>query len=65
MRLRIHFQQWYALSDPAMEESLHEIPTLRRFAQLGGMGDIPDETTILNFRRLLDWRRARKLAAVP
>ncbi len=55
MMLRIHLlQQWYALSDPAMEEALHEIPTLRRFAQLGGLDDIPDETTILNFRRLLE-----------
>ncbi len=53
--LRIHLQQqWYALSDPAMEEALHEIPTLWRFAQLGGLDDIPDETTILNFRRLLE-----------
>ncbi|PKV13322.1 IS5 family transposase [Xanthomonas prunicola] len=53
--LRIHLlQRWYALSDPAMEEALHEIPTLRRFAQLGGLDDIPDATTILNFRRLLE-----------
>ncbi|MGV7189976.1 IS5 family transposase [Xanthomonas axonopodis] len=53
--LRIHLlQQWYGMSDPAMEEALHEIPTLRRFAQLGGLDDIPDETTILNFRRLLE-----------
>ena len=53
--LRVHFlQQWYALSDPAMEEALYEIPTLRRFAQLGGRDAIPDETTILNFRRLLE-----------
>lgn len=53
--LRIHFlQQWYALSDPGMEEALYEIPTLRRFAQLGGLDAIPDETTILNFRRLLE-----------
>ena len=53
--LRVHFlQQWYALSDPAMEEALYEIPTLRRFARLGGLEDIPDETTILNFRRLLE-----------
>lgn len=36
-----------------MEEALYEIPTLRRFAQLGGRDPIPDETTILNFRRLL------------
>ena len=53
--LRVHFlQQWYALSDPGMEEALYEIPTLRRFAQLSGLDAIPDETTILNFRRLLE-----------
>ncbi|KFA37751.1 IS5/IS1182 family transposase, partial [Xanthomonas vasicola] len=43
--LRIHLlQQWYALSDPAMEQALHEIPTWRRFAPLGGLDDVPDET---------------------
>lgn len=53
--LRIHFlQQWYALSDPAMEEALYDTPAMRRFAQIGGLADIPDETTILNFRRLLE-----------
>ncbi|MFC7520657.1 IS5 family transposase [Xanthomonas populi] len=65
--LRIHLlQQWYALSDPAMEEALHEIPTLRRFAQLGGLDNVPDETTILNFRRLLETHglTARMLDAV-
>ncbi|MCC8684459.1 IS5 family transposase [Xanthomonas campestris] len=65
--LRIHLlQQWYALSDPAMEEALHEIPTLRRFAQLGGLDNVPDETTILNFRRLLKTHglAARMLEAV-
>jgi transposase, IS5 family len=53
--LRIHFlQQWYALSDPAMEEALHDTPVMRRFARLSGLDNIPDETTILNFRRLLE-----------
>lgn len=53
--LRIHFlQQWYSLSDPAMEEALIDTAVMRRFAQLGGLDDIPDETTILNFRRLLE-----------
>ena len=53
--LRIHFlQQWYALSDPGMEEALYEMPVMRRFARLGGLDNIPDETTILNFRRLLE-----------
>ena len=53
--LRIHFlQQWYALSDPAMEEALFDTPVMRRFARLSGLDNIPDETTILNFRRLLE-----------
>ena len=53
--LRIHFlQQWYALSDPAMEEALIDTAVMRRFARLSGLDDIPDETTILNFRRLLE-----------
>jgi IS5 family transposase len=53
--LRIHLlQQWYALSDPGMEEALYEMPVMRRFAHLGGLENIPDETTILNFRRLVE-----------
>jgi IS5 family transposase len=53
--LRVHFlQQWYALSDPAMEEALYDTPVMRQFAGLSGLDDIPDETTILNFRRLLE-----------
>jgi IS5 family transposase len=54
--LRILFmQQWYALSDPAMEDALYEIESMRRFAGLELNEDaIPDETTILKFRRLLE-----------
>ena len=54
--LRIYFmQQWYALSDPAMEDALYEIESMRRFAGLELIDDaIPDETTILKFRRLLE-----------
>ncbi|MGS0541138.1 IS5 family transposase [Xanthomonas oryzae pv. oryzicola] len=53
--LRIHFlQQWYALSDPAMEEALYEIASMRQFARLSLLEAIPDETTILNFRHLLE-----------
>jgi IS5 family transposase len=48
-------QQWYALSDPAMEESLYEIASMRRFVRLSlARGTIPDETTILNFRHLVE-----------
>jgi transposase, IS5 family len=54
--LRVHLlQQWYSLSDPAMEEALIEVPTMRRFAGIELISDrIPDETTILTFRHLLE-----------
>jgi len=53
--LRIHFpQQWYALSDPAMEEALYEIAPLRQFAKSSLLDAIPDETTMLHFRHLLE-----------
>ena len=53
--LRVHLMQnWFALSDPAMEEALYEITSLRTFAGLELTGPIPDETTILNFRHLLE-----------
>jgi transposase, IS5 family len=54
--LRIHLlQQWYSLSDPAMEEALIEVPTIRRFAGIDLISDqIPDETTILSFLHLLE-----------
>jgi IS5 family transposase len=54
--LRLYFlQQWYALSDPGLEDALYEIESMRRFAQLDLADDtLPDETTVLNFRRLLE-----------
>ena len=54
--LRIHYlQQWFALSDPAMEEALHDMPVFRDFAKLSdGVERLPDETTILRFRHLLE-----------
>lgn len=54
--LRVHLlQHWYGYSDPGMEEALHDIPALRRFAGLdAGESRMPDETTILNFRHLLE-----------
>jgi IS5 family transposase len=52
--LRVHLlQNWFGYSDPAMEEALYEITILRQFAGLS-LERIPDETTILNFRRLLE-----------
>ncbi|SAL07896.1 transposase, IS4 family protein [Caballeronia arationis] len=54
--LHIHFiQQWFGLSDPAMEEALYDVPLYREFVGLdGGMTRLPDETTILRFRHLLE-----------
>ena len=54
--LRIHFmQQWFTLSDPVMEEALHDMPLFRDFASLGVWDDrLPDESTILRFRRVLE-----------
>ncbi|WP_369426379.1 IS5 family transposase [Stutzerimonas zhaodongensis] len=52
--LRVHLlQNWFGYSDPAMEEALSETTILRQFAGLS-LERIPDETTILNFRRLLE-----------
>ena len=49
--LRVHLMQnWFGYSDPAMEEALYETTILRQFAGLS-LERIPDETTILNFRR--------------
>ena len=54
--LRIYcMQQWYNLSDPGAEETLYDIQSMRSFAGLElGRDAIPDETTILNFRHLLE-----------
>jgi IS5 family transposase len=54
--LRIHFmQQWFGLSDPAMEEALFDVPLYREFAQLDNWDTrLPDESTILRFRHLLE-----------
>jgi IS5 family transposase len=57
--LRIHLpQQWFTLSYPLMEEMLIDTPCFRRFAGIETMeGRIPAETTILNFRQLLEEHR--------
>lgn len=53
--LRIHcIQLFYNLSDPAMEDALYEIESMRRFAGLRLSDRLPDETTILNFRHFLE-----------
>ena len=60
--LRIYFlQQWFNLSDPQAEDAMYDSESMRRFAGVE-LGDdvIPDETTILRFRHLLE---AHQLAA--
>src|ERR1043165_9593269 len=54
--LRIYcLQQWYALCDPGAEEALYDIQSMRAFCHLElGRDSVPDETTILNFRHLLE-----------
>jgi IS5 family transposase len=52
--LRVHLRQnWFGYSAPAMEEALYETTILRQFPGLS-LERIPDETTILNFRWLLE-----------
>lgn len=54
--LRIYFmQQWFNLSDPAMEDALYDSESMRRFAGIELVDDaVPDESTILRFRHLLE-----------
>ncbi len=53
--LRVHLMQnFFTLSDPAMEEALYDSASMRQFAGFKLSGAIPDETTILNFRHLLE-----------
>ena len=53
--LRIHFlQQWFSLSDPAMEEAFFDTPLYSEFAQLEALSRLPDESTILRFRHRLE-----------
>ncbi|MCB2008930.1 MAG: IS5 family transposase [Rhodoferax sp.] len=54
--LRIHFlQHWFNLSDPGVEEALYESVSMREFVGIDlGREPVPDETTVLNFRHLLE-----------
>lgn len=54
--LRLHFlQHWFDLSDPAAEEALYDSVSMREFVGIDlGHEPVPDETTILNFRHLLE-----------
>lgn len=54
--LRIYFaQQWFDLSDPAAEDALYDVESIRRFVGVDLAEDtVPDESTILRFRHLLE-----------
>jgi len=54
--LRIHFlQHWFELSDPGAEEALYDSRAMRQFVGIDlGREPVPDETTILNFRHLME-----------
>ena len=55
-------QYWYNLSDGTMEDALYEIASMRLFTHLSLEGAIPDRTTIMNFRHLLEQHQlARQL----
>jgi transposase, IS5 family len=56
MMLKIYFlQQWYNLSDPLMEEEIYNQNCFQKFLNIDLLSArIPDETTILNFRHLLE-----------
>ncbi len=57
--LRIYFlQQWFNLSDPQAEDAIYDSESMRRFAKVElGEDVVPDETTILRFRHLLEKHR--------
>lgn len=56
MMLQIYFlQQWYNLSDPAMEDAIYDRLSFQKYLAIDLLGDhVPDETTILNFRHFLE-----------
>src|ERR1700692_4307909 len=59
--LRVYFlQQWFSLSDPAVEEALYDSPLMRRFAQIDlGNEAVPDEETVCKFRHVLEQHSLR------
>jgi transposase, IS5 family len=60
--LRIYFlQQWFSLSDPQAEDAIYDSESMRRFARVELSDDVvPDESTILRFRHLLEQHRLTK-----
>jgi transposase, IS5 family len=57
--LRMYFlQQWYSLSDEGLEDALYDSQAMREFVGIElGREQVPDATTLLKFRRLLEDRK--------
>lgn len=62
LMLKIYcLQQWYNLSDPAMEEAIYDRYSFQRFLGIDLLDEtVPDETTILNFRHFLEHENLQK-----
>ena len=54
--LRMYFlQQWYTLADEALEDAFYDSQAMREFVGIDlGRQNVPDATTLLKFRRLLE-----------
>ncbi|MBU2213605.1 IS5 family transposase [Patescibacteria group bacterium] len=62
LMLKIYFlQQWYNLSDPEAEDNIYDRNSFQKFLDIDLLSDtVPDETTILNFRHLLEEHRLQE-----
>ena len=63
LMLRMYLLQvWFNLSDPGTEDAIYDSYAMRKFTGINFMkGSVPDETTLLNFRHLLEEHRLNKL----
>src|ERR1700710_2484939 len=61
--LRVYFlQQWYGLADEALEDAIYDSQAMRLFVGIDlGAGSVPDATTVLHFRHLLEAHELTKL----
>ena len=61
MLFRSFLQQWYNLSDPEAEDNIYDRNSFQKFLDIDLLSDsVPDETTILNFRHLLEEHRLQE-----
>jgi len=61
LMLRIYLlQQWFGLSDPAMESAIYDSIAFKIFLKIDFIENAPDETTILNFRHFLEQNKLQE-----